>query len=368
MGKSLAGIAQQLKNADEKVQLIYAFNGVGKTRLSREFKELVSEETDYEDEDDAEYKPNHNKIIYYNALTEDLFYWENYPQNDHEPKLKIQENSFTKWMLKEQGYEKDAISIFQEYTYNKITPHFNPDYSEVTFSLRGDDTSKKIKISKGEESNFIWSLFYTFIKKAIDAITEKETDKFNNLEYIYIDDPVTSLDEDYLIRLAINLGELIKKAPERMHFIISTHNTLFYNILYNQLGLKKGFFLKNLEDGTFELTKKKGDSNRTFAYHLHIRNLIEQAIKDKCIQRYHIAFLRNLYEKTASFLGHEKWSSLLSPELEQQGLRLMNHYSHYTLSNLEVPEPPESDKSLVSPLLDNLINKCGYAKHDENNN
>lgn len=42
MGQSLKEIAQALHNTDKKVQLIYAFNGVGKTRLSREFKELVS--------------------------------------------------------------------------------------------------------------------------------------------------------------------------------------------------------------------------------------------------------------------------------------------------------------------------------------
>ena len=42
MGLSLTGIAEQLKNNNKKVQLIYAFNGVGKTRLSREFKELVN--------------------------------------------------------------------------------------------------------------------------------------------------------------------------------------------------------------------------------------------------------------------------------------------------------------------------------------
>ena len=33
MGKSLAEIAQELRESDKKVQLIYAFNGVGKTRL-----------------------------------------------------------------------------------------------------------------------------------------------------------------------------------------------------------------------------------------------------------------------------------------------------------------------------------------------
>lgn len=54
MGQSLTDIAQQLKNAEHrtrsaaatasavKVQLIYAFNGTGKTRLSREFKQLIA--------------------------------------------------------------------------------------------------------------------------------------------------------------------------------------------------------------------------------------------------------------------------------------------------------------------------------------
>ena len=35
-------IAQQLKSADKKVQLIYAFNSTGKTRLSCEFKRLIA--------------------------------------------------------------------------------------------------------------------------------------------------------------------------------------------------------------------------------------------------------------------------------------------------------------------------------------
>lgn len=42
MGQPLEKIAQILRDTDKKVQLIYAFNGVGKTRLSREFKELIS--------------------------------------------------------------------------------------------------------------------------------------------------------------------------------------------------------------------------------------------------------------------------------------------------------------------------------------
>ena len=54
MSQTLTEVAQQLKDANKKVQLIYAFNGAGKTRLSREFKELVSpkNENGEEPEDD----------------------------------------------------------------------------------------------------------------------------------------------------------------------------------------------------------------------------------------------------------------------------------------------------------------------------
>jgi len=53
MSKTLTEIAQQLKDANKKVQLIYAFNGVGKTRLSREFKQLIAPKNDIEEGDDA---------------------------------------------------------------------------------------------------------------------------------------------------------------------------------------------------------------------------------------------------------------------------------------------------------------------------
>lgn len=45
MSKTLTEIAEELKASDKKTQLIYAFNGTGKTRLSREFKELISQGT-----------------------------------------------------------------------------------------------------------------------------------------------------------------------------------------------------------------------------------------------------------------------------------------------------------------------------------
>ena len=73
MGQTLTEIAQTLKDANKKVQLIYAFNDTGKTRLSREFKRLIApKNTETEELEDAK-----AKILYYNAFTEDLFYWDN---------------------------------------------------------------------------------------------------------------------------------------------------------------------------------------------------------------------------------------------------------------------------------------------------
>ena len=60
MGKTLTEIAQTLKDTDKKVQLIYAFNGVGKTRLSREFKELVAPKTEGEEEEE---KPRFSTVM-----------------------------------------------------------------------------------------------------------------------------------------------------------------------------------------------------------------------------------------------------------------------------------------------------------------
>ncbi|MBR0333701.1 MAG: AAA family ATPase, partial [Bacteroidales bacterium] len=231
MGKTLTEIAQMLKDTDKKVQLIYAFNGVGKTRLSREFKELVAPKTEGEAEEE---KPI--KVLYYNAFTEDLFYWDN-----ENKKLIIQPNGFTDWIFNDQGQESNIITHFQHYTNNKLTPRFNEDYNNITFTIDGgnDDVIDNIKISRGEESCLIWCTFYCLLAQIIDILNivepeDRETDKFNKLEYIFIDDPVSSLDENHLIELAVDIAELVKSNQSEVKFIITTHNPLFYNVLYNE--------------------------------------------------------------------------------------------------------------------------------------
>lgn len=381
MGQTLTKIAQHLdaeakktvtkKESDKKVQLIYAFNGTGKTRLSREFKKLINvNETSEEDEDPSTKK---RKILYYNALSSDLFYWDNDIENEEEPKLKIQPNTFTTWILKNQGQEENIIKHFQHYTNDKLTPKFSPDYSEVTFSFqKGDESNtENIKISKGEESSFIWCIFYSLFEQVIHTLNDKEEEgetEFDELEYIFIDDPVTSLDENHLIELAVNIAQLVKLGKKvGLHFIITTHNPLFYNVLYNELELKNGYLLKKNEDNSYELEEKKGDSNCCFSYHLHLREIIEDAIAKNAIEKFHFTLLRNLYEKTARFLGYSQWSALLPDDKKTYYNRIIQFTSHSTLSNDTVAEPTDVEKKTIAFLLDHLIKNYNFWTKVEDN-
>jgi hypothetical protein len=106
--------------------------------------------------------------------------------------------------LKDQGSDNNIATNFQHFTNSSITPFFNEEYntqdkngenivvkafSEVTFSITsGDDQSlSNIKISKAEESNFIWCIYYSLFIEVIETLNEtdftnRSTDKFNQLK------------------------------------------------------------------------------------------------------------------------------------------------------------------------------------------
>lgn len=402
MSKSLNEIAQDLKASPKKVQLLYAFNGTGKTRLSREFKELLAAEIDTgEDENTDASELSSKNILYYNAFTEDLFYWDNDLDADEERKLKIHPNAFTKWVLEDQGQDQNIIDHFQRLTNSTVMPAFNAEYttkdhndqdvvvkafSEVSFTqVSGEQVSSNIKISKGEESNLIWSVFYSLLEQVIEElntseVNDRSTNAFDNLKYVFIDDPVSSLDENHLIQLAFDLAGLIKLSDytngHGLKFIITTHNPLFYNVLHNELGLKKKgkkegcYLLERFDDGTFDLNVKFGDSNRSFSYHLHLKRLLEHATANNQVERYHFMLLRNLYEKTASFLGYPDWGDLLeSAPGEKQGYlnRIIQFTSHSTISNETIAEPNPQEKQMVKLLLDNLVNNYSYRQEEAQN-
>lgn len=383
MGKTLTEIAQTLKDANKKVQLIYAFNGVGKTRLSREFKELVAPKNEGKEQEDEK----SIKVLYYNAFTEDLFYWDNDLKEDKKRELLIRPNKFTHWVFKEQGQDNNVIKHFQHYTNDKLTPRFSEGYNKITFTVDGgnDVIIDNIKISKGEESCLIWCTFYCLLAQIIDILNvaepeERETDRFNELEYIFIDDPVSSLDENHLIELAVNIAELMRSSQSDVKFIIITHNPLFYNVLWNELNnadqetddkakksLKKR--LEKLDDGTFLLH----DSNDSpFSYHLFLLSELGKAIQSGDVKKYHYNFLRQILEKTSTFLGYKKWRELLTllPDDAHEVYynRIINLCSHGKHSGEETSLIDDNDKKVLSYLVTHIKDIYHFKDNPINNN
>jgi len=410
MGKTLIQIAQDLKDSPKKVQLIYAFNGVGKTRLSREFRLLVAPKVTEEQEESG------MKVIYYNAFTEDLFYWDNDLDADSHRKLIIRPNNFTDLalgFLKDQGLDNNIVTNFQHFTSDSITPLFNEEYttqdvngddivikaySEVTFSITSGDNQSEpnIKISKAEESNFIWCVYYSLLEEVIEILNEtdinnRSTDIFNQLEYVFIDDPVSSLDDNHLIELAVNISKLIKKSESNVKFIIATHNPLFYNVISNELnnkepnknealllpnGEKKLWIYKPSESIKYRFNKQKDgnynliklDGKTPFSYHLQLLSEIKKAISDNQIKKYHFSFIRNILEKTATFLGHSKWENLL-PKIDDNpdpfANRILNLSSHSAHSGEEIGELAENDKEKLTELIDFLSTEYKFWQEVE---
>ena len=303
--------------------------------------------------------------------------------------MQIQENHFSDWILKEQGQDSNIVKHFQRYTSEKLTPRFDPSFRSVSFSRDGGDEGgiENIKISKGEESCFIWCFFYSLLEQIIEARNEGDVDNAEDAyKYIFIDDPVSSLDENHLIEIACDIARLIKRDASQLQYIITTHNPLFFNVLVNelqpldrkkkpkddvlanelrQLDQKKPkdvnpkgttcWLLSLLEDGTYEL---KGTSDHPFAYHLYLLQEIEQAIAGGAIQKYHYAFLRNILEKTSVFLGHKEWKDLLPGEDEDTRhayyQRLINLSHHSRSSHEEPPHMREADKRILGYLVTHL--------------
>ncbi len=377
MSKTLDQIAEELRNSNKKVQLIYAFNGTGKTRLSRKFKHLISPK-DYDSEEEYQ-----SKVLYYNAFTEDLFYWDNDLEGDSVRKLMIRPNGFTNMaltFLKDQGLDNNIVTHFQHYTSDSITPFFKDDFSEVTFAFAsgGDDSNNNIKISKGEESNFIWSVFYSLLEQIVEILNipetnERPTNQFDGLEYIFIDDPVSSLDDTNLIELAVNMATSIKRSyynridATGLKFIITTHNPLFFNILFNEFnnaepssGYKRKDSVRNrlekFEDGTYSLMRQEDDS--PFSYHLFLLKELERVIELGEIKKYHFTFLRNILEKTSTFLGYSKWIDLLPNETEgareNYYNRIINLSSHSNHHGEEIAEITESEKNVLNYLVNQI--------------
>ncbi|MEG2569673.1 MAG: AAA family ATPase, partial [Acinetobacter sp.] len=205
---------------------------------------------------------------------------------------------------------------------------------------------------------------------------ERETNAFDQLEYIFIDDPVSSLDENHLIELAVDLAQLIKSNNSDVKFIITTHNPLFYNVLHNELNSDDGGYKKKwldkyrmarLDDGTFQLVQQPNDS--PFSYHLYLKSELEKAIESGQLSKYHFNFLRNILEKTSTFLGYKKWGDLLPKTGDGKNnpyeARIINISSHSKHAGEEVADLTEDDKRVLRYLV-NEINTMYRFQQAEN--
>ena len=357
---------------------------LAKPRLSREFKQLIAPTLD--DDNDESNELSRHEILYYNAFTEDLFYWDNDLESDVEPKLKIQPNSFTDWILRDRGQDRNIINNFQRYADTKLTPTFNEEtiqttqngnrvnvstFPDVSFSYDlGTERIENVKISKGEESNFVWSFFYSLLQEVIASKLDGEDDEFERLKYVFIDDPVSSLDESHLIELAVNLAGLIKSYDYEdidLKFILTTHNPLFHNVLCSELNRPSCYLLTKPESGFYELVEKKSATSKSFSYHHYLKETIANAISNDQVQKFHFNMLRNLYEKTAHFLGYVKWTDLLMTAPEDRieyFKKLTHHFSHRDLSYEEIAEPTLEQKRDIEILLNNLVDNYGYSQQD----
>lgn len=391
--KTIEAVAEDLKNkldADgaEKTCLLFAFNSVGKTRITKEFTALNTE-----DKETGEIKI---ETLCYSVFLEDLFHWDN--ENNI---LNIDMTSWEFQLIKDEGWDGRIADNFKTFLRTKTEPEIDLNSGDTIFKIiTGGDVLENIKISRGEESIFMWSVFYTFLDVAINELAhileKREIHVFDNLKYIVIDDPVSSIDDHRIISLAIKISELIKKNPKQemadkkrrelehqekftqeyietsvaeieneytdidLKYIIATHYPLFFNVLFNSIKAKKRYatILEN-KDGVFCL--KRQDDDSPFAYHLLVKTKIREAIDTTGIEKYHFNLLRTLLEKTANFLGYAHWSDcILNENTKEEVKRLVNLYSHSKLSELESGSLSSADKELFTEAFNAFVEDFKY--------
>lgn len=122
------------------------------------------------------------------------------------------------------------------------------------------------------------------------------------------------------------------------------------------------------EDGTYKLEIQPNDS--PFSYHLYLMSELDKAIQSNQISKYHFNFLRNILEKTSTFLGYEKWGDLLPKTNDGSTTpyeaRIINFSSHSKHASEEVAEIDDNAKRVLGYLLDQI--KVMYRFHKQKPN
>ena len=362
---SLKKLTNQLIELNKNIVLIFAFNGTGKTRLSVEYKNITKQNNE----------DNHSGV-YYNAYSEDLFYWDNDVENEGgDIKLKVIPSSLNQFHSSlDENKLREKLSIYKpKFDFNfEFFKDSSKGIESIQFFLKSDNLDEAvnyIKISRGEEQIFIWCLFLTLFD--IQGWTGEQNSHF------FIDDPVSSLDDHNIFITASTLMNLIDKHYKKRKIIITTHHVGFFSILSDWLkkGEKSSAYKKQvqeyiLKDKINELELLKCDKD-VFLYHLELLQLLQHAVNDNMLYAYHFAILRQVLENISSFLGVGHFSYVL----EQIGIddsdeiaRIVNTLSHKTVFRYEAKEMVPDNEELFIKIFNKIQNKYNFVIHAGRNN
>ena len=359
---NLKKLAQHIRDVlgepePNKYFLVFAHNGTGKTRLSSAFKDLVKK-TDKVTGEKTE------GALYYNAFTEDLFTWNNDLDGDMDRQLKF--NKLSSFFGGLDGFDigsriRKLLEIYADFDF---TIHYDDGYitfSRIITNARGESvTEDNIKISRSEENAFIWCFFLAVAQLAIEDIPE-----YSWVKYIYIDDPISSLDDNNVVAVACHLARLLNDS--NIKTIISTHHTLFFNVLYNELKnneTAKRFLIKNNKTGKY-ITRDTKDT--PFFHHVALLQQLKNAADSGKLYTYHFNVLRSILEKTAAFHGFDKFSDCIKQDAtgleEAVHTRMINLLSHGNHSIFEPVEMVPDNIQAFQKILDGFLDL--YKFNDE---
>jgi len=376
--ENIKNIAIELAVLDKNIILIYAFNGTGKTRLSVAYKDITKERNE-----------GKHSGVYYNAYSEDLFNWDNDEDNDGaNVRLIIQKSSLNQFhsLLDEINLQEKLSPYKPKFDYRfKYFDDRTDGIESVQFFLKKeestgeeegteevestvDTTNEPIKISRSEERIFVWCFFLALFD------VEGWTGDGNQSTHFFIDDPVSSLDDNNIFLTVSSIMDLIERHFKDRKIIITTHHFGFISILHDWL--KKGEKASSYKDQvqTYILKKKELDiqlvniKRDVLLYHLELLQIIDKAINDDKLYAYHFATLRQVLENISSFIGVGRISFVL----EQIGItdsaeisQIVNTLSHKTVFRYGNKELVPDNQRIFKDIFNKLQSKYNFILHTE---
>lgn len=360
-------LRDDLNNPTKQTELIllYAYNRTGKTRLSMEFKDTGKRRNN-----------GTSDTLYFNAYTEDLFVWENDLDADTSRHLQLNPDSSFFNGLKDLALDETIAGYLNRYA----DFDFDIDYAAWKVSFRKDNT-ENIKISRGEQNIFIWCLFMAICERMLDGHISYQSKK-----YIYIDDPISSLDDDNAISVACDLAKLLRRAaslkdnngaPTPIKIIFSSHHALFFNVMCNEIGRakegepkvthKRYFLHRPNGDGAYTL---RATEDTPFFHHVAALAELQRAADPNTgkLFTFHFNALRSIMEKTASFFGHADISFCLKALDNEDDRplfnRALNLLSHGKYAIYEPTDMGDDNKDLFRRILGDFVTTFQFALPD----